>query len=88
MKLAIILIGSLVLLLVPGVPVEGSYGKLRLAYNPTYDIWFFQPKGKPKNVSKKVQEAYYAAKKKGGVCFANNIWSYCITGEIIEETKP
>ncbi|ALC47322.1 CG4783 [Drosophila busckii] len=60
---------------------------LQLAYNPTYEIWFFLPKGRPKpeQLTDSVQRAYYEHRP-GGVCFKpdNNNWFYCSSGIAIE----
>ncbi|XP_033162584.1 uncharacterized protein LOC117142611 isoform X1 [Drosophila mauritiana] len=55
-----------------------------LSYNPTYDFWFFVPTGRPKVVTQNVQNAYWAARTQGGVCFTD-LWFYCATGIQIEE---
>lgn len=55
-----------------------------LSYNPTYDFWFFMPTGRPKVVTQNVQNAYWSARTKGGVCFTD-LWFYCATGIEIEE---
>ncbi|XP_044315111.1 uncharacterized protein LOC123037590 [Drosophila rhopaloa] len=62
---------------------EGLERKV-LSYNPTYEIWFFVPTGRPKSVSDNVKDAYWAARTKGGVCYTDH-WFYCKTGEKIEE---
>ncbi|KRF99775.1 uncharacterized protein Dwil_GK27711 [Drosophila willistoni] len=72
------------LLLVPGSHQdELPPGVKRLAYNPTYEFWFFLPEGRPDSVSEKVQAAYWDARTKGGVCYATN-WFYCRSGQFIE----
>ncbi|XP_016960536.1 uncharacterized protein LOC108031524 [Drosophila biarmipes] len=55
-----------------------------LAYNPTYEFWFFMPTGRPDHVSDNVEEAYWGSRKTGGVCYTN-VWFYCQTGVKIEE---
>ncbi|KAH8344375.1 hypothetical protein KR084_010383 [Drosophila pseudotakahashii] len=55
-----------------------------LSYNPTYEFWFFVPTGRPKYVSENVQDAYWASRTKGGVCYTD-VWFYCKTGVTIDE---
>ncbi|KRF99776.1 uncharacterized protein Dwil_GK27058 [Drosophila willistoni] len=82
-KFAIIAI-ALCLLLVPGSHQDALLDQvLKLDYNPTYDLWFFSPDGRPDVVSMKVQTAYEHAKNSGGVCYYKE-WFYCKTGEFIE----
>ncbi|KAH8359028.1 hypothetical protein KR093_004038, partial [Drosophila rubida] len=58
---------------------------LRLAYNPTYDLWFFVPSGRPRNLTNNIKDAYNE-RRPGGVCFQpeDNIWFYCASGENIQ----
>ncbi|KAH8278443.1 hypothetical protein KR018_003392, partial [Drosophila ironensis] len=55
----------------------------QLAYNPTYEIWFFIPSGRPDSVPKNVQDAYFASQNSGGVCYLNE-WYYCRSGQVIK----
>ncbi|XP_017104463.2 uncharacterized protein [Drosophila bipectinata] len=80
-SLAIIII-SLVLLVSPSL--QGENEVKVLGYNPTYEIWFYTPNGRPKYVSPNVQAAYKKARGKGGVCY-KDYWHYCKTGVKIEE---
>ncbi|KAH8311195.1 hypothetical protein KR044_004791, partial [Drosophila immigrans] len=56
---------------------------LRLANNPTYDLWFFLPSGRPNKLSDTVKDAYNE-RRPGGVCFQpEDNWFYCASGEKI-----
>lgn len=57
---------------------------LQLAYNPTYDLWFFLPSGRPKNLNDTIKAAYWE-NQPGGVCFRpDDDWFYCKSGEKIQ----
>ncbi|XP_043656471.1 uncharacterized protein LOC122622231 [Drosophila teissieri] len=83
MNWATIIIAIILLLPASQQSSEGLERKV-LSYNPTYDFWFFVPTGRPKVVTQNVQNAYWAARTKGGVCFTD-LWFYCATGIKIEE---
>ncbi|XP_030562209.1 uncharacterized protein LOC115763677 [Drosophila novamexicana] len=58
---------------------------LQLAYNPTYDLWYFNPRGRPDKVTDNIKNAYNE-RRPGGVCYLpDDIWFYCRTGEKISE---
>ncbi|XP_037728842.1 uncharacterized protein LOC119559823 [Drosophila subpulchrella] len=83
MNSATIIIAIILLLPASQQSSEGLERKV-LSYNPTYEFWFFMPTGRPDHVSKNVEDAYWAARTKGGVCYTN-VWFYCKTGIKIEE---
>ncbi|TDG46938.1 hypothetical protein AWZ03_006642 [Drosophila navojoa] len=57
----------------------------RLGYNPTYDLWYFNPRGRPREISEAVKAAY-RQQKPGGICFVEpNTWLYCRTLEPINQ---
>ncbi|EDV41750.1 uncharacterized protein Dana_GF17629 [Drosophila ananassae] len=73
------------ILLVPSIPQSYGDDQVKvLSYNPTYEIWFFLPDGRPKWVSPNVEKAYFEARGNGGVCYKDD-WYYCKTGEKIKE---
>ncbi|KAI8044258.1 uncharacterized protein LOC128252983 [Drosophila gunungcola] len=83
MKAAAIIIA--IILLLPASQQNSEVLELKvLSYNPTYEIWFFVPTGRPKYVTDNIKDAYWAALTKGGVCFTD-VWFYCKTGLKIEE---
>jgi len=55
-----------------------------LAYNPTYDLWFFLPDGRPNKLNDTIKDAY-KERRPGGVCYKpEDDWFFCATGEKIK----
>ncbi|XP_023174724.1 uncharacterized protein LOC111602045 [Drosophila hydei] len=84
MTRALIVIGlSLLFTMAPANYNFNSSEILRLGYNPTYDLWYFNPKGRPSAVSESVKSAY-RKQKPGGVCYVDpDTWFFCKTFEPI-----
>ncbi|XP_032595985.1 uncharacterized protein LOC116805779 [Drosophila grimshawi] len=84
MKRIIIAISLLVLLTTVNAKQDTTSNEVvKLGYNPTYDIWYFLPTGRPDDVPDYVKDAY-EERKVGGVCFKSpDNWFFCATGKKI-----
>ncbi|XP_062121772.1 uncharacterized protein LOC133835739 [Drosophila sulfurigaster albostrigata] len=82
--LVVILFFVLAITAISAIQSEPSDEVLQLAYNPTYDLWFFLPSGRPGKLSAEIKDAYNQ-RRPGGVCFKQvDDWFYCATGEKIQ----